>query len=176
MPKKIWRPFRYNNVYVVRVVDGDTIECDIDVGFNLMFNSRFRLLVANTPERRKANMPAWKAATDYTQAWCDEHAGFIEIETMECDSFGRWLALFRCQLDGEYLNQKLIDEGHSPNNYRGQTMEQYARPDIQRQALLAENMHSDELLAAVKLQSSGYLKRRAEVRARVAESQAKRKS
>lgn len=157
MPKKIWRPFRYNNVYVVRVIDGDTIEADIDVGFGFTFNSRFRLLVANTPEKRKATMTEWQAATDFTQAWCDEHAGFIEIETMEKDGFGRWLALFRCQLDGHYLNQALIDEGHSPENYRGQTMEQYTRPPT----MLAENMHSDEFQAAVRLHNSGYLKRRA---------------
>ena len=168
--KTIWRPFRYHNIYVVDVIDGDTIDADIDVGFHMTFNSRFRLLVANTPERRKATMDAYHAATDFTKAWCEDHAGHIEIETMEKDSFGRWLALFRCQLSGEYLNQALIDAGHSPENYRGQTMEQYARPPT----MLAENMHTDEMKAALKLQNSGYLQRRAAIRAKQAARKTKK--
>ena len=171
MPKQsVWRPFRYNNVYVIKAIDGDTIDADIDIGFHMTFNSRFRLLVANTPERRRETMEAWHAAKDFTQAWCDEHAGFIEVETMEKDSFGRWLALFRCQLTGEYLNQRLIDEGHSPENYRGQSMDQYTRPPT----MLAENMHTHEFKEAVRLHTDGYLKRRAEIRARQAERAARK--
>ena len=160
MPKKIWRPFRYNNVYIVRVVDGDTVEADIDMGFGFTFNTRFRLLVVNTPEKK--DRAAWQAAKDFTQAWCDEHAGFIEIETMEKDGFGRWLALFRCQIDGNYLQDAILEAGHSPENYRGQSMDDYRRSPT----MLAENMHTPELQAAVKLQNSGYLKRRSDIRAR----------
>lgn len=159
MPKKNteWRPFRYFNVHVINVVDGDTIEADVDVGFHIMFNSRFRLLVTNTPERRRATMTEWQAAKDRTQAWCDEHAGLIEIETMEKDSFGRWLALFRCQATGEYLNDVLINEGHSPDTYRGETMDDYRRAPT----MLAEHMHTPELLEASRLREIGYLQRRA---------------
>ena len=119
MPKKEWRPFRYFNVEILRIVDGDTIEAEVDLGYHVKFKSKFRLLGVNTPERRKATMETFRAASAFTQKWCDDHAGQIEIETMEKDSFGRWLALFRCQVHGDYLNQLLIDEGHSPDNYRG---------------------------------------------------------
>ncbi len=162
MPKKVWRPFRYFNVYVVKCIDGDTIEADVDLGFHTTFNSRFRLLVANTPERRRATMTEWQAAKEFTEAWCEEHAGLIEIETMEKDSFGRWLALLRCQVTGEYLNDALIKAGHSPDNYRGQSMDEYRRAPT----MLAENMHTNELMAAARLQHSGYLQRRAAIRAK----------
>ena len=119
MATKEWRPFRYFNVDVVRAVDGDTIEAHVDVGFGFSYKTRFRLLGCNTPERRIVVMDAYKAATAFTQQWCDDNAGSIEIETMEKDSFGRWLSLFRNQKDGTYLNQRLIDEGHSPDDYRG---------------------------------------------------------
>lgn len=135
MPKKEWRPFRYFNVEILRVVDGDTVEAEVDLGYNVKFKSKFRLLGVNTPERRKAVMESFRAATAFTQQWCDDHAGHIEIETMEKDSFGRWLALLRCQVHGDYLNQLLIDEGHSPDNYRG-GLSPYLRPPI----VLAEDL------------------------------------
>lgn len=116
---KEWNPFRYFNVDIVRVIDGDTIEADVDLGFGISYRSKYRLLGVNTPERRKATMVEFHAATNFTRQWCNDHEGHIEIETMKKDSFGRWLALISCQETGEYLNQMLINEGHSPDDYRG---------------------------------------------------------
>ena len=157
MAKKEWRPFRYFNVEILRVIDGDTVEANVDLGFHVSFKSRFRLLACNTPERRKATMVEFHAATQFTQEWCDSHAGDIEIETMEKDSFGRWLAVLRCQTDGEYLNKRLIEEGHSEDNYRGDRIENYMRSPV----VLVENLHGPELKAASKLEAMGYLARRA---------------
>ncbi len=155
MAKKEWRPFRYFNVEIIRVVDGDTVEAVIDLGYNVSFKSKFRLLGVNTPERRKATMVEFHSASEFTQQWCDEHAGRIEIETMECDSFGRWLALLRCQIDGSYLNQLLIDEGHSPDDYRG-GLEPYLRNPI----MLVENLSEAAIKEAVRLEKIGYLDNR----------------
>jgi micrococcal nuclease len=155
MPNKEWRPFRYFNVEVLRVIDGDTIEANVDLGYHVTFKTRFRLLGVNTPERRKEIMEEYKAATAFTQKWCDDHAGRIEIETMEKDSFGRWLALFRCQVDGEYLNQLLIDEGHSPDDYRG-GLKPYLRSPI----MLAENLSEASIKEAIRLEEIGYIANR----------------
>jgi micrococcal nuclease len=155
MSKKEWRPFRYFNVELDRVVDGDTIICNVDVGFHIKFHSRFRLLGVNTPERRKATMLEFHSATEFTQQWCDDHAGKIEIETMEKDSFGRWLALFRCQVHGDYLNQLLIDEGHSPDDYRG-GLSPYLRSPV----MLVENLSEDGIKEASRLEDIGYISNR----------------
>ena len=46
---------------VVRVVDGDTLDVDIDLGFDLTLRERVRLYGINTPETRSSN-PVEKAA------------------------------------------------------------------------------------------------------------------
>ena len=155
MATKEWRPFRYFNVDVVRAVDGDTIEAHVDVGFGFSYKTRFRLLGCNTPERRIVVMDAYKAATAFTQQWCDDNVGFIEIETMEKDSFGRWLSLFRNQKDGTYLNQRLIDEGHSPDDYRGGLA-----PYLRNPIMLAEDLSEASIKEALRLESIGYIKNR----------------
>ena len=40
---------------VVRVVDGDTVDVDIDLGFDITMRQRIRLMGINTPEIRSSN-------------------------------------------------------------------------------------------------------------------------
>lgn len=154
MAKKEWRPFRYFNVEIIRVIDGDTVEAKVDLGFQVTFKNKFRLLGVDTPERGKSG---FNEATAFTQAWCDEHMHNpgIEIETMQRDSFGRWLAMFRCQAGGEYLNKRLIDEGHSPDNYRG-GIEPYLRSPL----MLVEELTESDLKEALRLKNIGYVANR----------------
>lgn len=79
----------YRVTEVIRVVDGDTLDLRLDLGFHLSAAMRFRLLGVDTPER---GQPGWAEATAYVQAWCDEHSGNLRVRTHKADSFGRWLA------------------------------------------------------------------------------------
>ena len=45
----------YDVVAVTKVVDGDTMDCVFDLGFDVMFKSRVRLLGIDTPESRTRN-------------------------------------------------------------------------------------------------------------------------
>ncbi|WP_420408723.1 thermonuclease family protein [Hoeflea sp.] len=48
---------------IVRVIDGDTVVADIDLGFNTWRrDEHLRLYGIDTPERRKATMDGWRAA------------------------------------------------------------------------------------------------------------------
>lgn len=85
---------------VKRVVDGDTIDMVVDMGFYMTATLRFRVLGINTPELRRGT-PAEKAkgreAKDRVWDLCEEariHKGdySIVIRTEKADSFGRWLA------------------------------------------------------------------------------------
>ena len=40
---------------ITRVVDGDTVDVDIDLGFDIIFKSRIRLYGIDTPESRTSN-------------------------------------------------------------------------------------------------------------------------
>jgi micrococcal nuclease len=44
--------FDYNVKKVTRIVDGDTIDVDIDLGFNISYSQRVRLAGIDTPESR----------------------------------------------------------------------------------------------------------------------------
>ena len=46
----------YDVVAVTKVVDGDTMDCVFDLGFDVMFKSRVRLLGIDTPESRTRNL------------------------------------------------------------------------------------------------------------------------
>lgn len=51
--------FRYHyDCKIVRVVDGDTVELDIDLGFNVTIRETCRLRGINAPEMRGASRPA----------------------------------------------------------------------------------------------------------------------
>ena len=41
---------------ITRVVDGDTVDADIDLGFSIKFKSRIRLYGVDTPESRTRNL------------------------------------------------------------------------------------------------------------------------
>ena len=50
---------------IVRVIDGDTVVADIDLGFNVWRrDERLRLFGIDTPERKKATMDGWRAAKE----------------------------------------------------------------------------------------------------------------
>ena len=47
----------YNyNATCVRVIDGDTIDADIDLGFSVKIKKRIRLAGINAPESRTRNL------------------------------------------------------------------------------------------------------------------------
>ena len=102
---------------VVRVVDGDTIDVRIDVGFGIWLDERLRLKGINAPEV-KTN--AGKLAKQFLEKYLSKCPNVI-IRTSKEGMYGRWLAdIFalknskdphRIVVQGEYLNQVLLDEG-----------------------------------------------------------------
>jgi micrococcal nuclease len=102
---------------VTRVIDGDTIDVDIDLGFNLTANTlRLRLLGVDTPEMRGPDRRLGEAARDYVQGWIDAAVRVddqwpLRVRTIETDSFGRWLTEIR-SADGLSLAADIIDNGH----------------------------------------------------------------
>jgi micrococcal nuclease len=112
-----WRRAR-----VEKVVDGDTIQVDIDLGFYTSVVHRLRLLGVDTPEvnSRDADERARaQAAMAFTSAWLAEHAAHAQstewpfnMRTEKADSFGRFLADVECG-QGHNLNTALLDTGHA---------------------------------------------------------------
>jgi micrococcal nuclease len=81
---------------VLGVVDGDTIDLMIDLGFNIHHKIRVRLYGVNTPESRTSNKEE-KAlglkAKDFTKDWLTSHK-WVYVNTIpdKNDKYGRILA------------------------------------------------------------------------------------
>lgn len=101
---------------VLRVVDGDTIDATVDLGFDVHVNQRFRLYGINAPETRGESRDAGKAAKAYLQTLLTTHAGKtgeLTIQTRKDDreKYGRYLAVL---LAGDAnLNHLMIAAGHA---------------------------------------------------------------
>jgi micrococcal nuclease len=110
--------FEYYVKKVTKVVDGDTIDVDIDLGFDISFSSRVRLAGIDTPESRTTDKME-KALGLEAKAYLKnqiESAKTVVIKTEKMDSsekYGRILGwLF---LDGSNIsmNEKMIEDGHA---------------------------------------------------------------
>jgi micrococcal nuclease len=82
----------------VRVVDGDTADLDIDLGFYLTARHRIRVLGIDTPELHdkdlnvRARAVLARGALEGLLTTPGEIGFPLTIKTEKSDSFGRWLA------------------------------------------------------------------------------------
>ncbi len=98
---------------VMRIIDGDTIDVMIDVGFSQFTKQRLRLNFIDTPER---GQEGFTEATNHLKLSIPP-GRMIIIRSVKKDSFGRWLAtlwLSEKELergDRNSINQELLDLG-----------------------------------------------------------------
>lgn len=92
------------------VVDGDTLDVLVDVGFNINTKQRVRLLGINCPEH---GTPTGDAATAYTKSWLTQHGPDLTIRTVKDrrEKFGRLLA--QVTASNRTLNDDLVTDGHA---------------------------------------------------------------
>jgi micrococcal nuclease len=81
---------------VLNVIDGDTVDLMIDLGFNIHHKIRVRLYGVNTPESRTSNKEEkvlGLKAKDFTKDWLTSHK-WVYINTIpdKNDKYGRILA------------------------------------------------------------------------------------
>lgn len=107
---------------VRRVVDGDTVDLDVDTGFDIHFRMRVRLYGFNAPEKRKPNGP--EATAHLSELIC--------IPTQSCDltndgiflesirdrrgKYGRYLGiLWQLKTDKSWvcINRVMVEAGYS---------------------------------------------------------------
>ena len=103
---------------ILKVVDGDTVEIDLDLGFNIVLaNQKVRLVGVDTPESRTTNLEEKPRGLLSKKKLAEKLpvGSWATIETQKSDSnddkFGRILGIFILD-DGTRVNQWLID-----NNY-----------------------------------------------------------
>lgn len=104
-------PWSFAKAYLVRVVDGDTIDLTVDVGFRHTTQQRFRLIGLNAPECRGETREWGQQATRWVEEWCAQFDRLL-IDTYKADAFGRWLARVYNEA-GRCLNDEMIRSGYA---------------------------------------------------------------
>jgi micrococcal nuclease len=103
---------------VDNIVDGDTIDVLIDLGFDILFSSRVRLAGIDTPESRTKDLKE-KALGLESKEYLKKHlkdAKSVVIKTEKMDSsekYGRILGWVYVNGDTESLNDKMINDGYA---------------------------------------------------------------
>jgi len=107
--------YEYKVKEVVKVVDGDTIDVIIDLGFDLSKKERVRLAGIDTPESRTRDLEEKKLgleAKEYLATNLKE-AKEIIIQTEKDGKYGRMLGWITLNDDITPFNQFMIDRGYA---------------------------------------------------------------
>ena len=132
------------NVKVLKVVDGDTVDVDIDLGFGIVLtDERVRIMGIDTPESRtsdKVEKVFGLAAKARLKELLDEEAILLTYDDKNGEDmkgkFGRVLGDFR--VGGKTVTEILIEEGHAVA-YNGQSKDDVQDAHmVNRQRLIAE--------------------------------------
>ena len=111
-------PYIYRIKSVIKVIDGDTIDASIDLGFDISLEKRIRLAGIDTPESRTTNVKE-KAMGLESKEWIKktlEGAKDILIKTELPDStekYGRIIGHLFINGQETSLNNQMIAEGYA---------------------------------------------------------------
>ena len=110
--------YEYRVKKVTGVVDGDTIDVEIDLGFNVSYAQRVRLAGIDTPESRttdKFEKSLGLEAKEYLKSKLKD-AKLIVIKTEKPDSsekYGRILGWLYVDGDTVSVNDHMIEDGYA---------------------------------------------------------------
>jgi micrococcal nuclease len=109
--------FKYN-AKVIRVVDGDTVDALVDLGFSTFKKVRIRMMGINAPESRTRDMEekAKGLAAKIRLEELLEEEKFI-LESHGVGKFGRCIGTLH--VDDVNVNKTLVEEGHAWEYYGG---------------------------------------------------------
>ena len=126
-----------------RVIDGDTVDVDIHLGFNVVLSKqRIRLHGIDTPESRTRNKEEkirGLISKDYVKDNC--YVGStIRLQSKERGKFGRILGVIYKDGDTISINQKMIEEGFAVPYTGGNKEELDALHEANKQKLIAKGL------------------------------------
>ena len=130
-------PYIYRIKQITKVVDGDTIDADIDLGFDISLTKRIRLAGVDTPESRTADANEKKYGLQ-SKEWLKhkvENAEHILIKTELPDStekYGRIIGHLFVNDQESSLNDQMIVEGYAWEYSGGTKKKNFAELDAKR--------------------------------------------
>ena len=101
------------NAHLVKVVDADTVDLLVDLGFNVKMEMRVRLMGIDAPERFTDE---GKEATRFVKAHLECYKDKLILETFKDKQgkYGRYLGvIYRGNIDKISLNDELLEKGYA---------------------------------------------------------------
>ena len=142
------------DVEVIKVVDGDTVDVDIDLGFGICLkDERVRIMGIDTPESRTSDKVEdlfGEAAKARLKALMKNGGKLITTEDKSGEDmkgkFGRILGDFKVEYNGEMkrVTEIMTEEGHCVPYFGGSKEETQAAHEVNRKRLLAEGVVTQE--------------------------------
>jgi micrococcal nuclease len=146
--------YKYN-VKIKKVIDGDTVDVDIDLGFGVwLHKERVRIMGIDTPESRTRD----KVEKLFGLASKEKLKELLPLSSMQVlvvgeydakGKFGRILGDF--EIEDTKVTDILIEEGHAVAYFGGNKEEIELKHEANRQKLLREGVvTSDEVNIAIR--------------------------
>jgi len=118
-----------------KVVDGDTIDVVLDLGFNLYKTERVRLAGIDTPEKRTRDLDEKKLGLDATSWLIEKLEGAVPSSKLvirteknnQAGKYGRTLGWLWLESDTDSINDQMIREGYEwpyDGGKKGKNLEQ----------------------------------------------------
>lgn len=105
--------YKYKVKKIKKIIDGDTVDIDIDLGFDITISQRVRLKGINASETKTTDIEEKKKGLE-SKEWLKKELsreGEWIIETFKEDKYGRILGSFYYKNDSISLNEKMLTEG-----------------------------------------------------------------
>ena len=131
-------PYSYRVKSIVKIIDGDTFDCIMDLGFDVLLEARVRMYGIDTPESRTRDLEEKKFGL-LAKEWLIAHLNDDIIISTELDNekgkFGRVLGTVWAE--GTNINEKMIEE-HMAVRYHGQAKSDVEAEHLQNRQILTE--------------------------------------
>jgi micrococcal nuclease len=116
---------------VEKVIDGDTVDIFVDLGFSVWYRERIRLIGIDAPEKK---FPYGKVVLAYLTKTLSGKKVFLDVTKK--DKYGRYLAqIYLNKNDTESINDSLIKNNMAKAYYGA------SRSDIWTEEELAQTTH-----------------------------------
>lgn len=107
--------YTYKVLKVNRVIDGDTVDVTLDLGFGLSLKQRLRVIGVDTPEMKSSDpteRERAQAAKVFAEQWLISD-GQMVVTTYKDDKYGRILGDFKREDHVESFSEALLSSGHA---------------------------------------------------------------
>ena len=120
--------YEYKIKTIDHIVDGDTFDCSVDLGFNISHKIRVRMYGINTPESRTRDLEEKArglASKKRLIELLEQYEGDLILQTNKKGKYGRYLGtVFADQNAGDgqeqtNINRQLIEEGFAVEYFGG---------------------------------------------------------